>query len=252
MALAGLSTFALGQVAPLPQQLVTFQQSRHYAKAKKGGKKGGKKGKKAEVVEEEDPEDAEQAESPEEVDIQQVINEKLDRGIGAAVDYVADELNKLRTGRAHPGLIESIPVELYGSTMPLRDVATVAVRDAQVLSVMVYDKDSQDEVEKAISKCALGLNPSSGGDTILVPIPIMDEEQKKEIYKMAKSHGEKGKGSVRARRQEALKAIKAAEKKGGMSKDDMKRFEKQVQALHDKAVKEIDAMCAAKHKELME
>jgi len=169
--------------------------------------------------------------------------------MSAASEHLVKELSKLRSGRAAPGLIESIPVKVYGESMPLRDVALISTRDAQTLVVSLYDASTSQEVERAILESPLGLNPKGGSDTIIVPVPPMSSEARTEVAKIVSSSAEHAKVAVRARRKEALDVLKQAKKKG-RSEDECARDEKAVQKLHDEFMAEIEGVSEAKRKEV--
>ena len=149
-------------------------------------------------------------------------------------------------------MVETVPVEAYGSTMKLNEVAAITTPDARTISIQPFDKSTQQAIEKAIQVANLGLNPVARGATILCPLPELSGERRKEFVKMTHNLAEQGKVGVRAARREAMDTLKKMEKDKEISEDDHKRAEKDVQAETDKFVKEIDALVAAKEKELMQ
>jgi ribosome recycling factor len=142
-------------------------------------------------------------------------------------------------------------VEVYGSNMPLSQVATISVPEPRMLSVQVWDRSNVGPVEKAIRSAGLGLNPISEGQTLRLPIPDLTEERRKELAKLAGQYAEKAKIAVRNVRRDGMDALKQDEKKNEISEDDRKRRETEVQKLTDDTISEIDAAAAAKEKEIL-
>jgi ribosome recycling factor len=175
----------------------------------------------------------------------------LERRSMGAVDALKADLAGLRTGRANTSLLDPVTVEVYGSHMPLTQVATVTVPEPRMISVQVWDKANVTPVEKAIRSAGLGLNPITDGQTLRLPIPDMTEERRKEMAKLASSYAEKAKIAARNVRRDGMEALKAAEKKGKISQDEQKRLEAEVQKITDKAVADIDAAASAKEKEIL-
>ncbi|WP_416908908.1 MAG: ribosome recycling factor [Polymorphobacter sp.] len=175
----------------------------------------------------------------------------LERRTTGAVDALKSDLAGLRTGRANATLLDPVTVEVYGSAMPLSQVATVTVPEPRMLSVQVWDKSNVTPVEKAIRAAGLGLNPISDGQTLRLPIPDLTEERRRELAKLASSYAEKAKIAARNVRRDGMEALKAAEKKGQISQDEQKRHEAEVQKITDKAVADIDAAASAKEKEIL-
>lgn len=175
----------------------------------------------------------------------------VERRMHGAVESVKSDLGGLRTGRANTALLDPIVVEVYGSTMPLNQVATVSVPEPRLLSVQVWDKGNVTPVEKAIRNAGLGINPITDGNNIRLPIPDMTEERRKELVKLAHNYGEKAKIAVRNVRRDANDALKTDENKKEISEDDRKRLEAEVQKLTDAAVADVDAAIAAKEKEIL-
>jgi ribosome recycling factor len=175
----------------------------------------------------------------------------LERRTTGAVDALKSDLAGLRTGRANATLLDPVTVEVYGSSMPLSQVATVTVPEPRMLSVQVWDKSNVTPVEKAIRSAGLGLNPISDGQTLRLPIPDLTEERRRELAKLASSYAEKAKIAARNVRRDGMETLKAAEKKGKISQDEQKRYEGEVQKMTDKAVTDIDAAASAKEKEIL-
>jgi ribosome recycling factor len=175
----------------------------------------------------------------------------LERRMHGAVESLKSDLGGLRTGRANMGLLDPIVVEVYGSSMPLNQVATVSVPEPRLLSVQVWDKSNVNSVEKAIRNAGLGINPITDGNNIRLPIPDMTEERRKELVKLAHNYAENAKIAARNVRRDGNDDLKADEKKKEISEDDRKRFETEVQKLTDATVADIDAALASKEKEIL-
>ena len=175
----------------------------------------------------------------------------IERRMHGAVEALKHDLGGLRTGRASVSLLDPVHVEVYGSNMSLNQVATVTAPEPRMLSVQVWDRSNVQPVEKAIRSAGLGLNPIVDGQVLRLPIPDLTEERRRELAKLAAQYGEKAKIAVRNVRRDGMDALKAAEKKGEIGKDEEKRLETEVQKLTDKAIADVDAVCAAKEKEIM-
>ena len=169
-----------------------------------------------------------------------------------AVDNLRSEFGGLRTGRASTSLLEPIQVEVYGSNMPINQVATISVPEPRMISVSVWDKSNASSVEKAIRNAGLGLNPISEGTTIRVPLPELNEERRRELSRVAGKYAEQARIAVRNVRRDGMDSLKKAEKDGDISKDDMKRLEDEVQSLTATHIKEIDTPLENKEAEIMQ
>ncbi len=169
-----------------------------------------------------------------------------------AVDATRHEFAALRTGRASPALLEQIRVDYYGVPTPIPQLATVTVPEPRLLVIHPWDKKMVKEVEKAILKSELGLVPSSDGVYVRVPIPPLTEERRKELVKVAHKHAEEGRVAIRNIRREAKEMIEQLEEDSDISEDDAKRGLEELQKLTDKIIAEIDALLAAKDKDIME
>jgi ribosome recycling factor len=180
-------------------------------------------------------------------DIKKQATEKMAK----SVDTLKNDLSKVRTGRAHAGLIDHLRVDYYGSEMPINQVASVTLSDARTIAITPFDKKMVQVVEKAIRDSDLGVNPATSGDVIRVPMPPLTEERRKELAKIVKHEGENAKVAVRNIRRDALTHVKALLKEHEVSEDDDKRAEKEIQALTDKSIGDIDKLVADKEKELM-
>ena len=175
----------------------------------------------------------------------------LERRMAGAVDALKSDLAGLRTGRASIALLDPVTVEVYGSHMPLNQVATVSVPEPRMLSVQVWDKTNVGPVEKAIRSAGLGLNPINDGTTLRLPIPDLTEDRRKELAKLAGSYSEKAKIAVRNVRRDGMDSLKVDEKKNVFGEDDRKRHEAELQKLTDKTVADVDAAASAKEKEIL-
>ncbi|WP_129792936.1 ribosome recycling factor [Sphingosinicella sp. CPCC 101087] len=176
----------------------------------------------------------------------------LQRRMHGAVESLKHDLGGLRTGRASTTLLDPIQVEVYGSNMPLNQVATVSAPEPRLLSVQVWDRSNVSLVEKAIRNADLGINPVVDGQNIRLPIPDMTEERRKELSKLAHQYAEKAKIAVRNVRRDGMDNLKQDEKKHEISEDERKRSETDVQKLTDEAIAEIDSILAAKDKEILQ
>ncbi len=175
----------------------------------------------------------------------------LERRMHGAVESLKSDLVGLRTGRASVNLLDPIQVTVYGSNMPLNQVATVSAPEPRLLSVQVWDKSNVGPVEKAIRNAGLGINPITDGQNIRLPIPDLTEERRKELAKLAGQYAEKARIAVRNVRRDGIDTLKIDEKKKDISEDDRKRFETEVQKLTDAIIGEVDAAAAAKEKEIL-
>ena len=175
----------------------------------------------------------------------------LERRMKGAVESLKSDLSGLRTGRANTALLDPITVEVYGSHMPLSQVATVSAPEPRLLSVQVWDKSNVTPVEKAIRSAGLGLNPINDGNNIRLPIPDLTEERRKELAKLAGQYAEKARIAIRNVRRDGMEALKADEAKKEISEDDRKRGETEVQKLTDDMIKAADEAAAHKEKEIL-
>jgi len=162
------------------------------------------------------------------------------------------ELAKIRTGRAHPSLLEHVHVEYYGSEVPIGQAANVTVEDSRTLAVSPWDKNMVGKIEKAIMTSDLGLNPATAGTVIRVPLPSLTEQRRAELSKVVHGEGEQAKVAIRNIRRDANNHIKELVKEKEISEDDQRRAETEIQQLTDQHVEKVDGMVAEKEKELME
>ena len=169
-----------------------------------------------------------------------------------AVESLSSRLNKVRTGRAQPGILDGIMVDYYGSATPLRQVAQINVEDARTLKLTVFDRNAIKDVEKAIQKSELGLNPVVAGVDIRVPLPPLTEERRKDLVKVVRGEVEQSRVEIRNVRRDANQSLKNMQKEKAISEDELKSGEEQIQKLTDAAIKQCEDILAAKEKELME
>jgi ribosome recycling factor len=181
-------------------------------------------------------------------EIKQTMQGKMDQSIAA----FKNTLTKIRTGRANPGLLDTVQVDYYGSMMPIGQVANVSLLDARTISVQPWEKGMGAKIEKAIRESDLGLNPASMGDLIRVPMPPMSEERRKEMTKLVRHEAENAKIAIRNLRRDANEHVKKLVKDKIATEDELKRSEADVQKVTDKHIAEIDQLVAAKEKEIME
>jgi ribosome recycling factor len=184
-----------------------------------------------------------------------VINEikkDAETRMDKCVEAFKNTISKVRTGRASPSLLDGIVVEYYGTPTPLRQLASVTVEDSRTLKINVFDRSLGPAVEKAIMASDLGLNPSSAGSDIRVPLPALTEERRKDLIKIVRGEAEQGRVSVRNVRRDANDKIKALLKDKEISEDDERRTQDEIQKMTDARIKNVDAALAEKEKELME
>jgi ribosome recycling factor len=174
--------------------------------------------------------------------------ERMEKSISA----LKSQLSKIRTGRAHPSLLDSIMVPYYGADTPLKQVANVIAEDSRTLAVSVFDKSAMQAVEKAIMQSDLGLNPMSAGTTMRIPMPALTEERRKDLIKVVRNEAEQGRVAVRNIRRDANSDIKELLKEKEISEDESRAGEENIQTATNEFIKIIDGMLADKEKELME
>ncbi len=184
-------------------------------------------------------------------DFSEIKNDTKNR-MDKTIDTLKADFGSLRAGRAHVSLLDGIMVEAYGSMTPLSQVGTISVPDARTLSISVWDKGLAKSVEKAIMESDLGLNPSSDGQLIRIPIPPLSEERRKELSKVAGKYAEGAKVAVRNIRRDALDGVKKLKKDNLISEDEEKRFENEIQKLTDDATKKVDELLAQKEKDILQ
>ncbi len=175
---------------------------------------------------------------------------ELDKRMHGSVDSLKREFAGLRTGRASSHLLDPVQVSVYGSKMPLNQVATVTVPEPRMISVQVWDRSNVQAVDKAIREANLGLNPIVDGMVLRLPMPMLTADRRQELVKLAHKYAEHCKVSVRNVRREGMELLKKLEKDGKMSQDDQHKSSAKVQELTDKLIKEIDALLASKETEI--
>ena len=182
--------------------------------------------------------------------VHKVIQES-DTRMRKCIDVFKQEIAKLRTGRAHPSLLEHLRVDYYGTEMPISQVANVTIGDARTLVVTPWEKRMTPVIEKAIMISGLGLNPATTGDIIRIPLPALTEERRKELIKIVRNEGENARVAIRNVRRDANNTVKELVKNKDIAEDEGRREEDSVQKLTDKYVTEVDQLLAIKEKELM-
>ena len=180
-------------------------------------------------------------------EIRSTVEGKMEQSISAS----KNNLSKIRTGRANPAMLDAVQVEYYGSMLPLSQVANLSLLDSRTVGIQPWEKGMGAKIEKAIRESDLGLNPSSMGDLIRVPMPVMSEERRRELTKLARSEGENAKIAVRNLRRDANEAVKKLEKEKLVSEDDQKRSEADIQKLTDRFIAEVDRLVVSKEQDIM-
>lgn len=168
------------------------------------------------------------------------------------IETLKADFGSLRAGRAHISLLDGIMVEAYGSMTPISQVGSISTPDARTLSVSVWDKGLAKAVEKAIMESELGLNPSSDGQLIRIPVPPLSEERRKELIKVAGKYAEGAKVAIRNIRRDSMDGIKKLKKDNAISEDEEKRFENEIQKLTDEATKKVDDILSQKEKDILQ
>ncbi|WDE06926.1 ribosome recycling factor [Thalassomonas viridans] len=181
-------------------------------------------------------------------DIKQDAKERM----GKSIEALKNNLNKVRTGRAHASLLDNISVDYYGMATPLNQVGNISVPDARTLAITVFDKGMIGAVEKAILKSDLGLNPATNGTLIRIPLPPLTEERRKDLVKVVKGEAEGGKIAIRNIRRDANSDFKALLKDKEISEDEHRQAEDEIQKITDSFIKQVDEILAEKETELME
>ena len=178
------------------------------------------------------------------------IKTDLTRRMDGALDSLKREFGGLRTGRASPALLEPVKVDAYGTMMPINQVATIAVPEARMITVQVWDRSMINSVVAAIRDCGLGLNPQPDGQIVRVPLPVLTEERRVELVKAAGKYAESARIAVRGVRRDGMEQIKALLKKSEISEDDERDWAEQVQKLTDGYIKRVDDSLAEKEKDI--
>ncbi|MCX7242039.1 MAG: ribosome recycling factor [Burkholderiales bacterium] len=179
------------------------------------------------------------------------VMKNLEAKMDQSIEAFKHNLTKIRTGRANPAFLDSVHVEYYGSMLPISQVANLSLLDARTISVQPWEKGMGAKIEKAIRDSDLGLNPSSMGDLIRVPMPVMTEERRRELTKVVRGEGEGTKVAIRNIRRDANDHVKKIVKDKLASEDDQKRSEADIQKVTDKHIAEVDRLVAAKEHDIM-
>ena len=179
------------------------------------------------------------------------IKKNAEQKMQQSIEAFKNSLTKVRTGRANPGLLDTVQVDYYGSMLPISQVANVSLLDARTISVSPWEKGMGAKIEKAIRDSDLGLNPSSQGDLIRVPMPPMTEERRKELVKVVKGEGEHAKIAIRNLRRDANEGVKKLVKDKQASEDDERRATDDIQKFTDRFIAEVDKLVASKEQDIM-
>jgi ribosome recycling factor len=179
------------------------------------------------------------------------IKKNAEQKMLKTIDAFKNELAKVRTGRAHPGILDQVQIDYYGSMVPISQVANVSLMDARTISVQPWEKGMGAKIEKAIRESDLGLNPATQGDLIRVPMPALTEERRRELSKVVKGEGEDAKVAIRNLRRDANEHAKRLLKDKEITEDDDRRSQDDIQKLTDKTIAEIDKLVVAKEAEIM-
>ena len=179
------------------------------------------------------------------------IKSNAEHKMSKSLEALKHDLAKIRTGRAHTGILDHVQVDYYGSPMPINQVANITLLDARTIGVQPWEKPMIPKIERAIRDSDLGLNPATQGDVIRVPMPALTEERRRDLIKVVKHEGENAKVAIRNLRRDAITHLKDALKKKDVSEDDERRAQDDVQKLTDRYVAEVDKMLAEKEVDLM-
>jgi ribosome recycling factor len=179
------------------------------------------------------------------------IRKNAEAKMGKSIEAFKNELHKIRTGRAHPGILDQVHIEYYGSMVPLSQVANLSLLDARTISVQPWEKGMGAKIEKAIRESDLGLNPSAQGDLLRVPMPALTEERRKELTKVVRHAGEECKVAVRNLRRDANEHLKKLLKDKEATEDEERRAQEEVQRLTDGVIAEVDRLVRGKEAEIL-
>jgi ribosome recycling factor len=179
------------------------------------------------------------------------LKKSTEQRMGKSIEAFKNDLSKVRTGRAHTGLLDHVMVDYYGTPTPLNQVAKVILMDSRTIGVTPFEKKMAQAIEKAIRESDLGLNPAASGETVRVPMPALTEERRKELIKVVKHEAENARVAVRNLRRDAIHHLKEALKKKEVSENDERRAQDDVQKLTDRHIGEIDKLLQQKEAELM-
>lgn len=180
------------------------------------------------------------------------IRKDTEARMNKSLDALQSNFNRIRTGRAHPSILDGIQIDYYGSSTPLGQVANISVDDARTLAVSPWEQNLVPNIEKAIMKSDLGLNPVTAGNVIRIPMPLLTEETRKGYTKQARKEAENARVSVRNARRDAMSMLKDLEKDKDISEDDERRAQDEIQKMTDVYIAKVDAALAVKEKDLLE
>ena len=180
------------------------------------------------------------------------VFKELRAGIDKAIEALRRDLSKVRTGRAHAGMLDSIRVDYYGVSTPVAQMATVSVPEARLITIKPWEKGQVKAIDKALRDSDLGINPQADGELIRIPIPALTEDRRKEMVKLTKKHGEECKVAVRKHRRDAMEMVDQLDKDGDVGGDDADRAKKKVEDVVAEGVKQVDGVIAGKEKDILE
>lgn len=180
------------------------------------------------------------------------IRTDVEARMNKSLDALQSNFNRIRTGRAHPSILDSIQVDYYGSATPLSQMANITIEDARTLAVTPWEKSIVPDIEKAIMKSDLGLNPTTAGAVIRIPMPMLTEETRKGYTRQAKAEAENARISIRNARRDAMSMLKDLEKEKEISEDDERRAQDEIQKITDQFIAKVEVALAAKEKDLLE
>lgn len=180
------------------------------------------------------------------------VVKELKSSIDKAMEALRRDLSRVRTGRAHPSMLDAVRVDYYGTPTPIAQMANVAVPEPRLLTVKPWEKSQVKAIDKAIRESDLGLNPQSDGDVLRIPIPALTEDRRKDLVKTVRKHAEECKVVIRKHRRDANEMIDQLDKDGEVSQDDADRGKKKVEDVVAEGIKQVDVVIAAKEKDLLE
>jgi ribosome recycling factor len=180
------------------------------------------------------------------------VFKELRAGIEKAIEALRRDLSKVRTGRAHPGMLDSVRVDYYGTPTPLQQMANISVPEPRLITIKAWEKGQTKAIEKALRDSDLNINPQVDGELIRIPIPALTEDRRKEMVKLTKKYGEESKVAVRKHRRDANEMIDGLEKDGDVSGDEADRAKKKVEEMVAEGTKQVDAVIAVKEKDILE
>ncbi len=180
------------------------------------------------------------------------VFKELRAGIDKAIEALRRDLSKVRTGRAHPGMLDSVRVDYYGTPTPLQQMANISVPEPRLITIKAWEKGQTKAIEKALRDSDLNINPQVDGELIRIPIPALTEDRRKEMVKLTKKYGEESKVAVRKHRRDANEMIDGLDKDGDVSGDEADRAKKKVEEMVAEGTKQVDAVIATKEKDILE